>query len=141
MAKEPAGQGEGDGGDGERDEGAPVRLDLEHAHEDEEDDEGQQPDDRGEEDVAADSGRRRGEGERYQDARGDGAHVNHFRCRERDVCSHCDGGKLSNINLVSHAAAQKSKWTATNKPWLKEPVGYLDTKFHVFWFPSLLVYL
>lgn len=48
------------------------------------------------------------------------------------VSSHCDGGRLSNINLVSHAAAQKSKWTATNKPWLKEPVGYLDTKFHVF---------
>ena len=40
--------------------------------------------------------------------------------------------EMQNIQLVSHAAAQKSMQTSTNKPWLKEPVGYMDTQFHVF---------
>ena len=48
------------------------------------------------------------------------------------ISSHYGLDEIDNIQLVSHAAAQKSMWTSTNKPWLKEPVGYMDTQFHVF---------
>ena len=39
---------------------------------------------------------------------------------------------IQNVQLVAHTAAQKSKATAINKPWLKEPIAYLDDKIHVF---------